>query len=84
MLSKLDEMYDGEATKNLLRVHVQNWTQHPYILGGYSLGIGQGYSDSDAFAPLDNRVYFAGAATPIEGQTVAGAAFLISRAAEIL
>lgn len=35
-LMKIDEIYDGQGTKNYISHVVQNWTREPYILGAYS------------------------------------------------
>jgi monoamine oxidase len=65
---------------------VHRWTNDPWVRGGYSyLPPGVGLDERRALAtPVDGRLYFAGEATDVRGQsaTVAGAIDTGTRAAE--
>ncbi|AXJ00603.1 Monoamine oxidase [Cyclonatronum proteinivorum] len=76
LLTELDTMYDGKATPLFEDAHIQNWTAHPWIRGGYSYSTcGMANARFIAARPLANRLYFAGEAMNTRGhhQSVHGA-----------
>ena len=55
MMAKLDELYDGKATKYYVKHQVQNWSQKPFVKGTYLLG-----GDTDTIEEaVDKKVFFA-------------------------
>jgi monoamine oxidase len=77
LLQELDVMYQGQATENFVKAHVQNWTLHPFIRGAYSYStVGMGNARTIAAQSVEDKIFFAGEAMNIEGhhQTVHGAA----------
>ncbi len=77
LLTELDTIYQGKATANFIKAHVQNWTANPYIGGAYSYStVGMGNARKDSATAIDNKLFFAGEAMNINGhhQTVHGAA----------
>lgn len=95
LLSELDLVYDGKATKNQ-RVDsqgntisvVQDWSKEPYIQGGVSYLLAAGVNEDriTLAAPISNRLFFAGEATDTTGDsgTVNGALLSAERAAQEL
>lgn len=76
LLTELDTMYDGKATPLFEDAHIQNWTAHPWIRGGYSYSTcGMANARFIASRPVANRLYFAGEAMNTRGhhQSVHGA-----------
>ena len=76
LIDELDIMYNGKASSNFIKAHVENWTTHPFIRGAYSYSsVGIGNSRSIAAQPIENKVFFAGEAMNTDGhhQTVHGA-----------
>jgi len=76
LLEELDEMFDGQASANLIDVVVQNWSAEPHIQGAYSYSHDGNADDIIAAlrAPVDGRVFFAGEATSHDNTaTVPGA-----------
>ena len=73
IMSELDEMFDGQATKYYKKHIIQNWSKEPFIRGSYSHY--DNYGDMDVLgAPLNNKVFFAGEALhPTDSSTVHGA-----------
>lgn len=73
VMSELDEMFDGQATKYYKKHIIQNWSKEPFIRGSYSHY--DNYGDMDVLgAPLNNKVFFAGEALhPTDSSTVHGA-----------
>lgn len=74
IMTELDEIFSGSASRKYVQHVVQNWTSEPYIMGSYSHY--DNYSALDVLArPIDGKVYFAGEAYSDESQaTVHGAA----------
>ena len=75
ILSLLDQMYDGKASKHYVKHHMQTWFRVPHIRGAYSYyGV---KSPGPAREPLANKVYFAGEFIPpnssVMSSTVHGA-----------
>lgn len=76
LLQELDSMYNGQATNNFVKAHIQDWSKNPFIGGAYSYStIGMGDARKEAAKPLDDKVFFAGEAMNTNGhhQTVHGA-----------
>ncbi len=76
LLEELDQMYNGRASQRFIEARVINWTKHPFIRGGFSYsGIGIGNARQILAAPIDNKLFFAGEASSINGhhQTLHGA-----------
>ncbi len=73
IMSELDEMFDGQATKYYKKHIIQNWSKEPFIRGSYSHY--DNYGDMDTLRePLGNKVFFAGEALhPTDSSTVHGA-----------
>lgn len=77
ILSELDDIYDGVASRQLIEARVRNWTRDPYIRGTYSMEYDYREFDTieEIFAPLERKVFFAGEAMGGDDQsTVHGAA----------
>jgi len=77
---------DGVRVGTVEGMAVHRWTTDPWVRGGYSFlppGVGLA-ARRDLAAPFEGRVFFAGEATDLEGQsgTVAGAIDTGTRAAE--
>ncbi len=68
ILKELDEIFDGRATKHYKKHIIQNWNKEPFIRGSYSM---RKSSVKELFAPLNNKVYFAGEAVNPRGKTIA-------------
>merc|ERR1712008_176526 len=62
VLTKMDALFDGQATKNYVRHVVQNWTTEPYVLGAYSFLLTSSSSLKQALRDTvgGGRVLFAG------------------------
>ena len=70
LLSELDEIFDGKASQTYIKHVIQNWSKEPYIQGSYShYGSNSGSIIETMTQPLDNKVYFAGEAFNINGDT---------------
>ncbi len=77
LIAELDQMYNGQASAQLIDSVVQNWTNEPFIQGAYSYStVGMGNARSIAAQTVDDKLYFAGEAMNLNGhhQTVHGAA----------
>lgn len=61
LLSELDEMFDGKASRTYIQHVVQNWSKESFIGGSYSH-----YDNYDAHKilqlPIDDKLFFAGEA----------------------
>ncbi|MGD1847723.1 MAG: flavin monoamine oxidase family protein [Salibacteraceae bacterium] len=77
VLDELDEIFDGKASANLEKSHVQNWSAQPYIQGSYSHYDNNFTSVQNALREtVDRKLYFAGEAYHEEASsTVHGAGF---------
>ena len=68
-LDVLDEEYDGLARNSFVKGYIKNWSQDPFVKGSYS---NCGYYDEDdnpaGALPLNNKVWIAGEAFPINGE----------------
>lgn len=74
----LDELYDGEASQQFdeSTTYITNWGDNPYFQGIKSYPLVSGTGAAQAYAtPINNRLFFAGEATAINGNygTVQGA-----------
>jgi monoamine oxidase len=77
VLAELDQLFDGQATKNYVKHVVQNWSKEPFIRGSYSYTFNDGIDVTmeRLLVPIDDKVYFAGEAMSKYAQaTVHGAA----------
>ena len=68
ILSELDEMFEGKASKFYVKHIIQNWSSEPFIRGSYSKMKGNPEKMS---APVANKIYFAGEAMNTNGHTIA-------------
>jgi len=68
VLNELDEIFDGQATQLYIKHVVQNWSKEPFIQGTYSHRKGNVATLS---APVGEKLYFAGEAMNINGNTIA-------------
>lgn len=62
LLQHLDAAFDGAASRNLLNVRVQNWSQEPWIQGAYVYGGSALQQRAELAASVDDRLYWAGGA----------------------
>lgn len=69
-LAKLDEVFDGKASQFYVKGAVQNWTTEPFIQGSYS-HFEENISNTirTLIEPLNDKVYFAGEAMNLNGDT---------------
>ena len=77
VLAELDQLFDGQATKNYVKHVVQNWSKEPFIRGSYSYTFNDGVDVTmeQLLVPINDKVYFAGEAMSKYAQaTVHGAA----------
>jgi monoamine oxidase len=86
ILTELDEIYDGKATKYFVQYRVQNWFKEPYIQSAYSYNYDEFWDDIGIMQQsIDKRIFFAGEHLYKDGvgiSTVHGAALTGRRAAE--
>ena len=78
IISDLDEMYEGQASKYYKRHVIQNWSKEPYIMGSYSYDFdgSQSAMVETILEPVNNMIYFAGEALSLDSQaTVHGACY---------
>ncbi len=68
VLDELDGIFDGQATQHYINHVVQNWSKEPFIQGTYSH---RKSSVETLAAPVADKVYFAGEAMNINGNTIA-------------
>ena len=68
VLNELDNIFDGQATKYYLKHVVQNWSREPFIRGTYSH---RKSSVETLSAPVTDKIYFAGEAMNLKGNTIA-------------
>lgn len=76
LLQELDEMFDGQASLQFQKAHVEDWYKRPYIKGAYSYSTpGIGNARTISAEPVQNKLFFAGEAMHTNGhhQTVHGA-----------
>merc|ERR1712130_349640 len=65
-LAKIDELFEGQGTKNCTGYVVQNWTREPYILGSYSFpGLMLGRHRRTLGVTLRDQLLFAGEHTSV-------------------
>lgn len=95
ILAELDDVFPGQGTLNIRRDSddnplfiIQDWTKESFIKGGYSFPLPGGTNEDriNLATPIDNKVFFAGEATDVEGNfgTVSGALLSAVRATEEL
>jgi monoamine oxidase len=77
IIDELDLLHDGKASASFTGEYImQDWGKEPYILGAYSYStVGIGDARSILAQPVDNKLFFAGEASHLNGhyQTVQGA-----------
>lgn len=92
LLDELDTYFDGEASANIRKSDddkilftIKDWTKDPFIKGGISYPTPNGTNQDriTLAAPIDDKVFFAGEATDVEGAfgTISGALQSAERAA---
>jgi len=93
LLAELDTIFDGKATLYIRKdfddndiAIIQDWSLEPFIKGGVSY-IKPGGTNQDRIdlsAPVDNKLFFAGEATDVNGEsgTINGALLSGERAAQ--
>ncbi|MEM7102082.1 MAG: NAD(P)/FAD-dependent oxidoreductase [Bacteroidota bacterium] len=70
LLQLLDTMFDGKASETYQKHVIQNWSQEPFIQGSYSHFQGSwGATVRTLLEPVNNKVYFAGEALNLNGDT---------------
>ncbi len=70
VLTELDAIFEGKASRFLEEAVVQNWSAEPYIQGSYShYGSNFNSSMQTLLEPLGHQVYFAGEALNEGGDT---------------
>lgn len=94
-LATIDQVYDGQGTKNYISHTVQNWTTEPYVLGAYSLpeslgdltgqltGLGSGTHRRALGKTLDDQILFAGEHTSLNYFSLVPGAALEGRRAAV-
>jgi monoamine oxidase len=87
LLAELDVLYDGEASQQFdeTTTYVTNWGDMQYIKGVKSYPLVSGTGAAEEFArPINDRLFFAGEATALEGNygTVQGALESAKRAVD--
>ena len=76
IISELDEIFDGKASKTYVKHVIQNWSKEPFIQGSYSSSFNESESKTiDILSePLSNKIFFAGEALSFDNRaTVPGA-----------
>ncbi len=77
IIAELDVVHNGQASENYTGEYImQDWRKEPYVLGAYSYStVGIGNARSILAQPVDDKLFFAGEATHLNGhyQTVQGA-----------
>ncbi len=78
LIAELDLLYDGEASQQFdpQNTYITNWGELPYIKGVKSYPLVSGTGAAKQYAtPINNRIFFAGEATALNGNygTVQGA-----------
>lgn len=62
MLSELDVIFDGAATRHYRRHVVQNWNSEPFAGAAYLADVEASSTSTKLSEPIDGRIYFAGEA----------------------
>ena len=65
-LAKIDEVFNGQASKNYVKHVVQNWTSDPYIMGSYSTPGVSKSTRSEVGKTIDEKLLFAGEHTSLK------------------
>ena len=74
-LAKIDELFDGQGSKNYVKHIVQNWSSDPYILGTYTFPGVSRHHRSELGKTVRGKIIFAGEHTSINHYSlVSGAA----------
>ena len=77
IIDELDIIHQGKASAHYSGEYIiQDWTKEPYVLGAYSYAtVGMGNARAILAEPVQNKIFFAGEATHLEGHnsTVHGA-----------
>lgn len=79
-LAKIDEMFDGQGTKNYIKHVVQNWTREPFVFGAYTMALEKHHREAMG-KTLQGNLIFAGEHTSEYNSLVPGAALSGRRAA---
>ena len=83
VLDELENIFGSRVSRQFQRGHVKNWSQMPFICGSYSMDYEDGIDPAVDFAPIANKLFFAGEYLGGDSQsTVHGAAFSGRAAAE--
>lgn len=72
IISQLDEIFDGQASRYYLQHRIQNWSAEPYVRGSYSYNFTKGHSQTveQLMQPVDNKLFFAGEALSLDYQAM--------------
>jgi monoamine oxidase len=80
-LAKIDELFEGQGSRNYVKHIVQNWTLEPHILGSYTEPVAD-HHRQELGKTLNNKLIFAGEHTSLKLHSlVPGAAMEGRRAA---
>jgi monoamine oxidase len=70
------QVFGADVLKEISATRATNWVTDPLILGAYSvLSPGGGEARAELARPIDNRVFFAGEATSVDGFSTAHGAY---------
>ena len=70
IMTELDEMFDGKASASYQKHVIQNWTHEPFIRGSYShFQNNETETIETLIEPLAGKIYFAGEAMNLDGDT---------------
>ena len=58
VLAELDQIFNGDASRYFIKVHVENWSAKPYIQGAYS--INDTYDKDILLSPVEDKIFFCG------------------------
>jgi len=81
-LAKIDQLFDGQGTKNYIKHAVQNWSREPHILGAYSVG-GKDSDREELRRTVNGKVLFAGEHTCVSYYSLVPGAALEGRRAAV-
>ena len=62
VLAELDQLYDGQASKNYVKHRIQDWSKEPFIESGYLSDYSSWKLVKTLGKSIDNKVFFAGGA----------------------
>lgn len=81
-LATIDQLFDGQGSKNYIKHIVQNWTQEPYILGAYTFGCASSLR-TELGKTLNGKLLFAGEHTSLKYHSLVPGAALEGRRAAV-